>query len=69
MPEVKCSVSNCEYWGQGNNCVAPAIMVEIDRHANATYNEEFANIGVETSHQDMATSSADTCCHTFKPRR
>ncbi|WP_155116357.1 DUF1540 domain-containing protein, partial [Paenibacillus larvae] len=20
MPEVKCSVSNCTYWGEGNNC-------------------------------------------------
>lgn len=69
MPDVKCSVSNCEYWASGNECIAPAIMVEIDRHANRNFNEELAGeIGVSTDHQDHATSSAHTCCHTFKPR-
>ncbi|WP_232700121.1 DUF1540 domain-containing protein [Brevibacillus daliensis] len=69
MPEVKCSVSNCTYWGQGNNCVAKAIMVEIDAHAKAKYNAEFAGeIAYDTSHQDQATTSRETCCHTFKPK-
>ena len=27
MPEVKCSVSNCSFWGQGNLCQASAIVV------------------------------------------
>ena len=66
--EVKCSVSNCSYWGQGNNCEAPAIMVEVDRHAN--YNSEMGSeLGIQTEHQDLAENSAQTCCRTFKPKK
>lgn len=28
MPEVKCSVNSCVYWGEGNVCTAEAIMVK-----------------------------------------
>lgn len=66
--EVKCSVSNCSYWGQGNNCVAPSIMVEVDRHAN--YNTEMADeFGIQIEHQDRAADSAQTCCRTFIPKK
>ncbi|MEW9670995.1 DUF1540 domain-containing protein [Ammoniphilus sp. 3BR4] len=66
--EVKCSVANCTYWGEGNNCVAPAIMVEVDRHAN--YNAEMAGeLGIQTEHKDQAADSAETCCRTFKPKQ
>ena len=30
MPEVKYSVSNCSFWGQGNFCQASAIIVQPD---------------------------------------
>ena len=30
MPEVRCSVSNCSFWGQGNFCQASAIVVQPD---------------------------------------
>jgi hypothetical protein len=64
--EVKCSVSNCHFYESGNNCGAPAIMVEIDRHSFAK--EEFANeLGVQTEHIDMAGTSKNTCCRTFRP--
>ena len=65
--EVKCSVSNCEYWVQGNDCVASSILVSVDEHANANLNEEFALLG--GGHTDTAQNSAQTCCHTFKPRK
>lgn len=66
--EVKCSVSNCSYWGQGNNCVAPSIMVEVDRHAN--FSTEMADeFGIQTEHKDRASDSAQTCCRTFKPKK
>jgi hypothetical protein len=68
MPEVKCSVSNCEYWKQGNNCSANAIMIDVDKHANATYHAEFAGESFDSEHQDSASSSRNTCCHTFKPK-
>ncbi|MDQ1912953.1 DUF1540 domain-containing protein [Paenibacillus sp. GD4] len=66
-PLVKCSVANCEYWAQGNNCSADKIMIEIDSHASMAYDTEF---GAEfTDHQDKAASSSKTCCHTFEPRK
>jgi hypothetical protein len=66
--EVKCSVANCSYWGQGNNCTAPSIMVEVDSHAD--YSTEMANeLGIQTEHQDRATSSKETCCRTFKSKK
>lgn len=66
--EVKCSVSNCSFWGKGNNCQAPAIMVDIDQHAD--YSAEMANeLGIDTQHQDQASNSQATCCRTFKPRK
>lgn len=70
MPEVKCSVSNCVYWDDGNVCTAPAIMVEIDQHARRQFDAEIAaEVGYDSKHRDYAASSAETCCHTFKPRK
>jgi hypothetical protein len=64
--DVKCSVSNCEYWAQGNDCVASSILVTMDKHADTNMKEEFAMMGGQ--HQDTCSSSAETCCHTFKPK-
>ncbi|CAM3434922.1 DUF1540 domain-containing protein [Marinicrinis lubricantis] len=68
MPDVKCSVSNCTYWNQGNNCGADRIMIDIDQHANADYSAEFAGVSFDTEHQDRAKKAANTCCHTFKAK-
>lgn len=67
-PLVKCSVANCQYWGQGNNCQADAIMIEIDKHADMQYDAEFAGESFDSEHKDQASTSAGTCCHTFKPK-
>ncbi len=67
-PIVKCSVSNCTFWGEQNQCRADSIMIEIDSHASAKFNAEFAGEGFDTEHQDVADKSSSTCCHTFKPK-
>lgn len=68
MPEgVKCSVSNCSYWAQGNRCAATEIMVDIDKHARVEYGSEFAG-ELGSDHKDTSPSAAATCCHTFKPK-
>ncbi|TVY09633.1 DUF1540 domain-containing protein [Paenibacillus cremeus] len=67
MPDVKCSVANCEYWSQGNNCSAKSIQIDIDQHANAGYDTEFAAEFEE--HQDKAASVRNTCCHTFEAKK
>ncbi|MGG1553082.1 DUF1540 domain-containing protein [Paenibacillus ferrarius] len=66
MPEVSCSVANCEYWKKGNKCNADSIMIEIDQHASANFNEEFASESFVHNHQDTAGEAAATCCQTFK---
>jgi len=67
MPEVKCSVANCYYYGEGNVCTAEAIMVEVDKHANSHFNQEIGEIEINLEHQDHAKNREDTICHTFKP--
>ncbi len=66
MPQVKCSVADCVYWTSGNNCHADTIMIEIDQHAKAGYNEEFAEEPYDSHHQDHASIVSNTCCQTFK---
>ncbi len=64
--DVKCSVSNCFFYKSGNNCGAPAIMVEIDQHSFPK--EEFADeLGIQNQHIDTAGTSRNTCCRTFRP--
>jgi hypothetical protein len=67
-PLVKCSVSNCHYWGEQNLCRAEEIVIEIDKHVGSRYSEEFAEELTEHNHHhDHASTSSATCCLTFKP--
>ncbi|WP_424766211.1 DUF1540 domain-containing protein [Paenibacillus sp. sgz302251] len=69
MPKgVSCSVANCGFWKEGNNCSADEINIEIDQHAGAHFNEEFAGDHLGLFHEDEAEQSAATCCQTFKPK-
>ncbi|MCR2803161.1 DUF1540 domain-containing protein [Paenibacillus soyae] len=69
MPKgVSCSVSNCSFWKEGNNCGAKEIMIDIDQHSQVSFMEEFAGDELGLFHQDQATESGATCCHTFKPK-
>jgi hypothetical protein len=64
---VKCSVSNCHFWGEANLCQAEKIVIEIDDHAGRNLNEEFGEEHFN-NHQDNARTSSSTCCLTFKPK-
>lgn len=44
-------------------------MIEVDQHANASYNEEFAGESFDTDHHDAASKTANTCCHTFQAKK
>jgi hypothetical protein len=69
MPIVKCNVSNCTYWDEGNNCVAESILVEIDKHANHSYDMSGdGSLLGEAAHKDHAHATAETCCHTFEAK-
>ncbi len=70
MPKgVTCSVANCTFWEEGNNCNADEIKIDIDQHAKSYFSEEFAGDELGLYHQDQAEQSAATCCHTFKPNK
>lgn len=66
-PLVKCSVSNCHYWGEHNLCHADEIVIEIDKHAGSKIMEEYAEEMTAENHHDLAETSSATCCLTFKP--
>lgn len=62
-------MANCTFWGEGNNCQAEAILVEIDGHANRDYEMESSVEPYHSAeHEDQATKVAQTCCHTFRPK-
>ncbi|NHN30916.1 DUF1540 domain-containing protein [Paenibacillus agricola] len=71
MPEVSCSVANCEYWAKDNKCRAASIMIDIDQHAHADYSDEFAAEpgSISVDHMDHAMDVKGTCCHTFQPKK
>ncbi|MGN7761187.1 DUF1540 domain-containing protein [Paenibacillus sp. 22594] len=68
-PLVKCSVSNCNYWGEQNLCRADQIVIEIDKHSGSAFLEEYAEEMTDKGHHhDHAATSSATCCLTFKPK-
>ncbi|SDC32298.1 DUF1540 domain-containing protein [Shouchella lonarensis] len=68
-PVVKCNVANCAYWTAGNRCSADEILVEIDAHATKDYDVEASGeLSADALHKDKAENTAETCCHTFKPK-
>ncbi|MVP02603.1 DUF1540 domain-containing protein [Paenibacillus lutrae] len=67
-PMVKCSIANCEYWEQGNNCNAEVIMIEVNAHSNKPQPEKLDGLPYDSEHQDSAGGITDTCCQTFEER-
>ncbi|SDD18324.1 protein of unknown function [Paenibacillus sp. UNCCL117] len=67
-PMVKCSIANCEYWEQGNNCSAEVIMIEVNAHADKSEPQTRHGQAYDSEHRDEAEGVADTCCHTFTER-
>jgi|GEM_PF-4957850 len=67
MPAVKCSVANCYYHVDNNECKANSILVDIEQHANDNYDMEIGTINQE-NHSDFAQNKQDTICHTFKEK-
>ncbi len=76
MTEVICSVTNCEYWGEGNVCRADKIWINNNLGEDLTSDIEFADELdflsegelVEASESESAVSSNQTCCSTMRPR-
>jgi hypothetical protein len=43
MAEIRCSVSNCNHWGQGNFCQANSIIVHGDAENSTSTSQSFQN--------------------------
>ncbi|WP_206884973.1 DUF1540 domain-containing protein [Alicyclobacillus mali (ex Roth et al. 2021)] len=67
--DVKCTVSNCLFWHEGDECAAPSIMVSVGPAAKSSFREEFGQDFAVAERVSQARSSSETCCETFKPRR
>lgn len=64
MPKVRCTVSNCFFWDEGNRCGADEILIvreDISRLDDDSM--EIADIGYTP-----AAVSTQTSCKTFRPR-
>ncbi|ACV59205.1 DUF1540 domain-containing protein [Alicyclobacillus acidocaldarius] len=66
--DVKCTVANCLFWHEGNECAAPSIMVSVSRRGETSFREEFGREFAVAERESHARSSMETCCETFKPR-
>lgn len=66
MPTIRCTVSNCVYYGEHNYCNAGEILVSSDEVTGT--NERLMNVANDDSLQTDAYESAETCCITFKEK-
>lgn len=68
MPEIRCSVGNCAYWGDGNYCQASSIIVQTEAHEYSNdFDQVIENAVLEGQLTSSAAHSGETCCHTFRP--
>jgi hypothetical protein len=58
------------YWGEENRCHADAILVEIDANQHRDYDMEAGREPYATAEKrEVAKSSGETCCYTFRPKK
>lgn len=69
---VRCTVSDCNYWREGNHCGAEQILITHDWVGNSYPNsvdvQQLEQIVSETG-GTPAQHCTDTCCKTFEPRK
>jgi len=75
LPEVRCAVKSCDYWGKGEVCKADQIWVKHNTigaaapmGASRTADTEFAEELVGGTKEREARTSRQTQCETMKPR-
>jgi hypothetical protein len=61
MPNVNCTVDNCQYWTNGNFCKAQQIIIQNDLEGGISPDSK-----LETLKSTPAGTVDDTCCQTFK---
>lgn len=64
---IHCSVSNCNYWVQGNMCHANEIMVTSDKVSDTLPDRIDAPAAAQIQPTPVQ-SCMDSCCKTFVPK-
>ncbi len=62
--EVKCSVNNCHYWAEGNECHAEQIVVT-SNHVGGANPSRYDTGTITSSLKTPTNNSIETCCKTF----
>lgn len=64
MPDhVRCTVSNCEYWGDNNICIADQILVAVDPPPNP---EDHHGYQAANYPHTESPEKDPTMCYTFE---
>lgn len=68
MPEIRCAVSNCSFWGQNNYCQANSIIVKPESESYTSGQDLIESSILDgTMVESTVTTSSETCCQTFRP--
>ncbi len=62
MPDIRCTVSNCEYWRENNWCGARQILVTSGKPNVENHHGE----GAEHTAQTPVKVAEDSYCYTFE---
>jgi len=63
MPDVNCTVNNCQYWSGGNLCSAEQIVVQNDQSGGFSPNAQLSQLQATP-----AQKTDETSCQTFKTK-
>ncbi len=67
MATIRCTVSNCQFWGQLNYCQADQILVTAPSSPIQIADKHGAQ--AEKLKETPARTGEDTLCYTFTPRQ
>ena len=65
MSEVRCTISNCEFWGSESLCESPEILVSAG--PPESQDDSIPNMSTEINSTPVQ-DDIQTHCHTFEPR-
>lgn len=67
-PEVKCKVSDCNYWEKGEICTAKHIEISVGSSSRDAFYAEFAGELSSGSNEQVAQKAENTLCHTYEKK-
>lgn len=65
--QVRCSIKNCHYWQEGNECGASEILITSDDKARTLPDTIDATMAVQVG-ESPVSDCTQSCCKTFSPK-